>query len=127
MTVAPNGPLARARAGWGDDMPDWVMALARACERSTQTKVAQALDRSPAVISNVLARTYAASMDRIEERVRGVYLNGKVICPEKGDLPLQECQDWREKAKRFQMGNPQRTLMFGVCRKCPRYLKEQDA
>jgi hypothetical protein len=121
-----SGPLERAKAAWGDEMPDWVQALALACERSSQNRVSKALDRSATIISQVLTRTYAASMDRIEDRVRGVYLNGSVECPEKGELPLQDCQDWREKARTFAMGNPQRTQMFRACRKCPRYLKEVD-
>jgi hypothetical protein len=119
-----SGPLERAKAAWGDEMPDWVQALALACERSSQNRVSKALDRSATIISQVLTRTYAASMDRIEDRVRGVYLNGRVECPEKGELPLQDCQDWREKARVFAMGNPQRTLMYRACRRCPRYIKE---
>jgi hypothetical protein len=105
-------------------MPDWVEALALACERSSQNRVAVALSRSSTVISQVLTRTYAASMDRIEDRVRGVYLNGMVQCPEKGELPTNECQDWREKARTFAMGNPERTQMLRACRRCPRYIKE---
>lgn len=121
-----NGPLERARAAWADEMPDWVEAMALACERTTQGKVARALDRSAAVISQVLTRTYPASMDRIEERVRGVYLNGQVLCPAKGELPTQHCQDWRDKAREFRMGNPERTQMYRACRQCPRY-RQEDA
>lgn len=119
-----SGPLDIAHAHWGADLPDWVHALAVECGRSSAARVAKQLDRSGAVISQVLNKKYPASMDRIEERVRGVFLNGKVICPALGDLPLQDCQDWREKAPTFALGNPTRLRMYRACNACPRYLKE---
>ncbi len=39
---------------WGDTLPDWVRALAEACEASSQNKVAQQLGYSGALVSNVL-------------------------------------------------------------------------
>lgn len=120
------GPMERARAAWGEDMPDWVHALAMACERSSQVKVAKALDRSGAVVSQILGRTYLASTARIEERVRGVYLRGTVMCPAMDELPLQECQDWRAKSAQFVMGNPLRQRMYRACRACPRNQKEAE-
>jgi hypothetical protein len=119
-----TGPLDIARAAWGDPLPDWVQALAVECGRTSAARVAKQLGRSGAVISQVLNRKYPASMDRIEERVRGVLLNGKVLCPALGDLPLQDCQDWREKAATFALGNPTRVRMYRACKACPRYLKE---
>lgn len=126
MTRAPD-LIEVAEAAWGTPLPDWVRALALQCQLTSQAAVARKLDRSPAVISTVLRKTYTADTSRIEERVRGVFLDGKVICPALGDLPTQECQDWRAKAATFASGNPLRTRMFRACRKCPINMKEAEA
>jgi hypothetical protein len=113
-----------AEEAWGKPLPDWIHALAINCQRTSQNVVARQLDRSAAMISQVLRRKYDADTARIEERVRGVFLNGCLICPALGELPLQECQDWREKARTFAVGNPLRTRMYRACRTCPVNQKE---
>lgn len=118
---------ATAEAAWGKPLPDWVQALALACMRSSQTAVSRQIGRSPAVISNVLRNSYAADTARIEERVRGVFLDGKVLCPAWTELPAQDCQDWRDKARVFVPGNPLRRQMYHACRSCPVFLKTASA
>lgn len=119
--------ITAAEEAWGTPLPDWVRSLALACQRTSQSKVAAELDRSPAVVSTVLRKKYAGSYERIEERVRGLLMDGRVDCPALGQLPTHECQDWREKAKTFAAGNPTRTRMFRACRKCPMFVKEAEA
>lgn len=119
--------IGTAEEAWGAPLPDWIRSLALACERSSQSKVAAQLDRSPAVVSTVLRKKYAGSYDRIEERVRGILMDGRIECPGMGQLPSHECQDWREKAKVFAPGNPTRTRMFRACRRCPVFQKEGEA
>ena len=111
--------MTMAEEAWGAPVPDWIRALVIACGRTSQSKVAAQLDRSPAVVSTVLRKVYKGSYDRIEERVRGVLMDGRVECPALGQLPQHECQDWREKAKDFAVGNPTRTRMFRACNRCP--------
>lgn len=118
---AVQTPLETARDAWGADMPDWIGVLAAECTRTSQAKVAARLDRSGAVVSQVLRRTYAADYLRIEERVRGVLMAGQVTCPGLGEIPLQACQDWRGKAAHFAIGNPTRVRMFHACNRCPRH------
>lgn len=119
-----SGPLDKAREAWKDGLPDWVEVLAVECGRSSANKVADRLDYSSAVISQVLGNKYGASTDRLEERVRGIFLDAKVACPATGEMPLQQCQDWRDKSGQFVLGNPQRVLMYRACNKCPRNGKE---
>lgn len=121
-----SGPLQIAEEAWGTPLPDWVRVLALACARSSQVAVAKELGRSPAVVSQVLRKRYGAEMDRFEERVRGLYLDGRVMCPALGDLPTNECQDWRDKARSFAVGNPLRVRMFRACAGCPRNQKESE-
>lgn len=127
MKTATPTPLQVAEEAWGPDMPDWVRALAVECMRpgATQRAVAEKLGRTGAVVTQVLRRTYGAAYDRIEERVRGVFMDGRVECPSLGEVALQECQDWREKARVFSAGNPLRSRMFRACRACPRYVGEE--
>ncbi len=117
-------PLDIARAAWGDDMPDWVDVLARACADSSQAAVARDLDGSGAVISQVLRRIYPADTARIEERVRGLFMAGQIDCPALGSLSTMACQDWREKSREFVIGNPQRVRMYRACLHCARNRKD---
>ncbi|MGV8953809.1 MAG: hypothetical protein ACOH2M_22105 [Cypionkella sp.] len=120
-------PLGIARTAWGVPLPDWVETLALACGHSSQATVAKELDRSAAVISQVLRKVYPADMARIEERVRGVFMEGRVACPGLGEIATQVCQDWRGKARKLEVGNPLRTRMFRACNACPRYLVMEAA
>ena len=120
-------PLEVARAAWGEPLPDWVETLAIACGKTSQAKVAARLEISGAVISQVLRKTYPADTDRVEIRVRGVFMDACVICPGWGELPVQECQKWRDLAGTFVMGSPLRARMHRACNACPRYLTEVQA
>lgn len=117
-------PLDIARAAWGEPLPDWVETLAIACGKTSQARVAVQLERSGAVISQVLRKIYPAEMDRIEERVRGVFMDGRVACPGLGEIATQACQDWRDKAPHIVLGNPLRQRMHRACNACPRYLSK---
>lgn len=126
MKTPAQTPLQIAEAHWGADMPDWVRALAVECERPgmTQRAVAEKLDRSPAIVTQILRKQYAAATDRIEERVRGVFMNGQVECPARGSIPAHECQDWRAAARTFVGASPQHRMMYRACRGCHRYTGE---
>lgn len=113
-----------ARAAWGEPLPDWVERLALECQLKSQSQVSKALDVSAAVISQVLRRKYGASTARVEERVRGVYLDGKVLCPAMGELAVNECLKHRDRAKAFAMASPTRALMYRACNRCPRFVEK---
>lgn len=120
-----SGPIDIARSAWGDDLPDWVLALAQACAASSQNRVAQDLERSASLVSNVLRRKYPGDMASIEERVRGVYMRAVVACPVLGDLPTDRCQMWRKRSRRLETHNTQRVRMFKACNRCPINAKEE--
>ncbi|MDT8856457.1 hypothetical protein RNZ50_15795 [Paracoccaceae bacterium Fryx2] len=120
-----TSPLDIARAAWGAALPGWVEALAIECGRSSQTAVAKQLDRSGALISQVLRNKYPADLAGIEERFNGVFQDATVMCPALGVIPANECQDWRLKARAFALGNPTRTRMYRACGGCPRNQKEE--
>ena len=122
-----NGPVDIARDAWGDDLPHWVLALAQACALTSQNRVAEDLGRSASLVSTVLRKKYPGNMEAIEERVRGVFMSAVISCPVLGDLPTDVCQMWRQRATRLQTHNTHRVRMFRACRKCPRYIGEEQS
>lgn len=114
-----TGPVEKMRAAWGEDAPDWIVALAEACALSSQNKVAARIGRSAAVVSQLLARRYPGDLDGAEARIRGVFMNGRVTCPELGQMSSKECQDWQAKARNFGNANMLRVRMFRACNRCP--------
>lgn len=122
-----TGPLAKARAAWGEDMPDWVAMLARACQESSQNQVAGRLGRSASLVSAVLARKYQGDMAAVEDLVRGVYMAAAVDCPRLGRILTSDCQDWRLKARSFSATNSLRVDMYRACHRCPRFARPKEA
>lgn len=115
-----SNPLELARKAWGEPLPNWVETLALACMATSQAKVAKQLDRSPALISQILHNKYPGDVAGIQERVRGVFMDGRVACPGLGEIAVQMCQDWRAKSGKLEVGNPLRVRMFRACNACPR-------
>lgn len=115
-----TGPMQRAVTAWGTPLPDWIEALAQACQDSSQQKVAARLGRSGAVVSGVLGRRYAGDMAAIEDRVRGALMRSTVDCPALGDLPTNACADWRERSRNFSGHNALWVRMYRACLRCPR-------
>lgn len=113
-----NPHLAKAMECWGTP-PDWIVALAEACQRSSQAAVGRDLDVSGSMISQLLSRSYTASTGRIEDRVRGLLMRAVVDCPVMGELPTNQCQDWRRKASAVSLASPRAVVMCRACLKCP--------
>ncbi len=118
--MTPSGPMARAVAAWGDDLPDWIVDLARECEATSQNKVAARMDLSAALISQVLGRKYPGDLAGVEDQFNGVFKDAVVTCPALGELPTHECRMWRDRSRTFVSVNSQRVQMFRACNACPR-------
>lgn len=116
-----SGPVEIAREAWGEDLPDWVAALARECAATSQNKVAARLGRSAALVSQVLRRKYAADLAGVEQVFRGVFEHLTVECPSLGTIPANVCRDWQLKAARFVNVNSERVRMYRACNSCPRF------
>lgn len=126
MSLFPT-PQDRARAAWGDEIPDWVLQLAEECGLTSQSKVAARMNRSSSVISQVLGRSYMGNYKAIEEVFHGVF-NGLIVeCPAIGEIPANVCRDWRLKSQSFASTNNRRVLMYRACNRCPRNGKGGDA
>ena len=111
--------LDNALAHWGAEMPDWIDQLARACDFSSQNKVAIKLGRSSAWVSQVLRGKYSGDMMAAEDLVRGAFMAAEVTCPALGQVPLNECRGWQEKARKLANSNSLSVMMFRACNRCP--------
>ena len=122
-----SGAITVARAAWGDDLPDWVLQLAEACEASSQNKVAARLGRSAALVSNVLRRKYPGDMAAVEDLVRGTFMRATIDCPANGTISTADCRNWQLQARTYTNENSERVRMRRACRRCARFQKGEDA
>lgn len=118
-------PIEKAHRCWGENTPDWVEGLARACMDSSQNKVAKAMGYSASLVSSVLSNRYPGDLERVEAVYRGVYERAVVECPELGEMALNVCRDWRRKMDKFSPANSQNVMMYRACRRCPLNKEEQ--
>ncbi|WP_341990334.1 transcriptional regulator [Azorhizobium sp. AG788] len=108
---------ARARAGWGEP-PDWIAALADACQRDTQVAVALRLDVSGSQISQVLAGKYPSALHGLEAKVRGAIMGATVTCPVLSDIGRDRCMS--EQGKPFSTASSISVRLHRACRAgCP--------
>lgn len=108
--------VARARAAWGDGLPDWVIVLAQACDAQSQSAIAKRLGYSPAAISYVLSNRYAARLETVEKTVRGALLAEKVDCPVLAALPVNECLGHQRAA--LSTSSPLAVRLWRACQTC---------
>lgn len=118
--------MNRARRGWGANPPDWIVALARACDQSSQADVARQLGyKNGSIVNQVLGRTnQAVRLDRVEARVRGQFMKATVSCPVLGEISTRDCQDNQLRNRNFRATNPLRVALRAACPKCPNREKE---
>jgi hypothetical protein len=113
----PN--VARARAAWGGDKtPDWIEALAGACDLAkSQGQVAKRLGVSPTQVNQAIGNLYKGRLERLEQRVRGELMKETVSCPVLGPLSRRDCLDFQR--RKFRATNPLRVLLHQTCPTCP--------
>ena len=103
---------------WGVDAPAWVVLLAEHCDMGSQQAVAEKLGYSPAVVNQVLKRSYKGSYATVEKAVRGAFAGDTVICPVLGEMPAQKCLQHQRQP--FANTNPIRVKLYRACRQgCP--------
>lgn len=103
-------------------MPDsnWLIALRRACEDTSQAAVAKKLGVSPAMISQALKGVYRGDIGRLQTLVEGALLVQTVDCPIIGPLAKHKCLEHQERDGRFATANPLKMQLYRACRSgCP--------
>ena len=56
--------MERATTAWGRTAPDWIIALAEECDRTSQRRAAERISYSPAAVNQILSKTYKAGLKR---------------------------------------------------------------
>ncbi len=107
----------RAEAAWGQT-PSWVLALARACDRSTQMRAAEELGVPQSYVSWAIRGERFEYHARVETAVRARLMGETVECPILGELSLDRCRDLRRRTAR-PLG-PVGKALREVCPHCPR-------
>lgn len=109
--------VEKALAAWGD-LPDWVLALAEACDAETQTAAGRRIDYSGSAVSQILSNTYRGDMPRVEIAVRGALMAETVSCPLLGDIARNVCLNWQRRP--FSTASANAVRMYQACRSsCP--------
>ncbi len=122
---APVKYLEAARQVWGKAAPEWVLALAEACDQSNQTAVARRLKCTGSQVSQVLSNKYAAKLDRFERRVRGELMNQTVNCPVLGEITMRRCVDAQGRTSAHT--NELRVELRRACPRCPNRLDKEGS
>lgn len=106
--------VAKAHSSWGESIPEWIITLAHACNRSSQSAVAKDLGYSGSAISLVIGNAYNGDLGRIEQMVRGAFMAETVVCPILGEMTRDVCQTWQK--KHFSTASSHRVRMYQACR-----------
>ncbi|SDO77326.1 hypothetical protein SAMN05216303_102318 [Rhodoferax sp. OV413] len=97
---------------------DVLAALEDAVKRfGSQSKVAQDLGVSGAVVNHLLKNRYPGDVATMAERIRGQYMAETVACPVMGDLGRRHCLD--NQTRPLAHTNPVRVRLFHACKTCP--------
>lgn len=101
----------------GEAAPDWLVELARLCDREGLAGAGRRLGYSPSALSTVLAGKYAGDTGRIEEMVRGALMALTVDCPVLGEIGRDQCL--AEQKEPFRATSRHRAQLFHACKTCP--------
>lgn len=114
---------AKARLGWGADLPDWVLRLAEECDAGGLNKTAAKMQLSPALVSLVIRKMHHADYAYAEARVRGMLMTPIISCPVLGLISAEQCRDQQQKP--FMSVNPLAVAVYRACRGGCRYYAAQ--
>lgn len=95
--------------------PDWILALAELCEKTSQAAVADRVGISTASLSLLLRNAYASDTSRMEARVRAFLAAETRSCPVLGEIQITQCFE-EQTAPYFP--SPLRSALYRACRSC---------
>jgi hypothetical protein len=100
----------RALSSYGK-LPDWIEALARAADSTTQSFIARDIGVSRTMINLLINNRYQRDRSRIEARVRQYLM--QVECPVLGRIAGEQCRD--NQAKPYTSANPVAIQLYRAC------------
>ncbi len=96
---------------------NFICELRKACEETSQAKVAKAIGYSAATVNLVLKGSYKGDLNAVEKAFRGAFKAETVTCPVLGEIPAHRCISIQRQP--FAATNHQRVLLFKACKVCP--------
>ena len=114
MSTRPNN-VTKASAAWGSP-PDWVLALALACDAHGVRGTAARLGLSPALVSLCIRHAHHGPYTHAEQRVRAGLMTAVRTCPVLGEITADHCLT--EQRKPFTSANPLAVAVYRACRGC---------
>lgn len=115
-----------AREAWGENLPDWVEALAKECDRTSQRKAAQRINYSAGAVNTILRNRYNARTDGIETAIRGELMSETVNCHHIGVIGSHVCASWRAKRRSGLRANTLQRQMSRACGSCPLFPENEE-
>ena len=114
----PSGPcfLDKAIAAHGEEVPDWIVELAKLADREGLGGAEKRIGYSRSAISTVINGKYTGDVERVEEMVRGALMAATVNCPILGELARNRCLEWQKKP--YAATSSHRVQMFVACQGC---------
>jgi hypothetical protein len=114
----------RVVTAWGKAAPQWVLSLARICDRTSQARAAKAIGYSGPVVNQVLMNTYRGNLAAVQKAVEGAFQNAEVQCPVMGAIKANKCIS--EQRIPLRGTNAQRIAIWNACRDgCPNFLGQK--
>lgn len=113
-------------AAWNDQAPDWVQALASACDQmGGHVPAARACGLSRATVSMICRNTYPRDARSVEAKVRGALLAATVDCPVLGELRRDRCVAHQGRRLENLGASPMNVQLYRACQACPNNLRRQ--
>ena len=110
--------LERVQAAYGDALPDWIAAVAKACDATNQTTVAATLGYSRSAVNLLVNGKYDRDLVEIERAVRERVMMTRVECPVRGEISSAVCRS--NQALPYSNANQDRVAHYRACRRgCP--------
>ena len=115
----------KAQKAWGDCLPDFVQALAEACDKSSQRQVGRNLGLSCAAVNLLINNRYhPRPYAYVKERIRKGLMVENVFCPVLSEIPRLRCLE--EQRAPFSSNNPLRLSLYRACPSCPHYMEGKN-
>lgn len=102
------------RQPWATD--DWVATLRQAVAEEGTRRVAEQLDCSRTLVSQLVNARYSAPIEKWRRRVEATFDRDEVPCPVLGAIPPKRCA--RERSRGFSATSPLRVRLSQTCPTC---------
>jgi hypothetical protein len=109
--------VATARAAWGPDVPDFVVALARKASEVGQKAAGGLVGYSGSTVSEVISNKYRGSIAPIEKMIRGALMGQTVDCPAVSiAIGVDRCRSQQKRP--FSSSSPMAVRWSRACQTC---------